>query len=67
MPQPERATKRPRALASSWRGDLAGGFNAALVALPIELVYGLFAVAPLGLDWAQHGLRAALWACVSNW
>ena len=34
------------------------------MALPIELVYGLIAVAPLGLDWAQHGLRAALWSCV---
>ena len=64
MAQSESGSKRPRALAGSWRGDLAGGFNAALVALPIELVYGLFAVAPLGLDWAQHGLRAALWACV---
>lgn len=49
---------------SHWRGDLAGGLSAALVALPIELVYGLFAVAPLGLDWSEHGLRAALSACV---
>jgi sulfate permease, SulP family len=62
MPRPEApASGRP---GGHWRGDLAGGFNAALVALPIELVYGLFAVAPLGLDWAEHGLRAALWACV---
>lgn len=64
MARPEPRTGRARALVERWRGDASGGFNAALVALPIELVYGLFAVAPLGLEWAQHGIRAALWACV---
>lgn len=49
---------------SSWRGDVAGGSAAALAALPIELVYGLLAVAPLGTAYADHGLRAALWGCV---
>jgi len=49
---------------SSWRGDLAGGSAAAVAALPIELVYGLLAVAPLGAAYADHGLRAALWGCV---
>jgi hypothetical protein len=44
MPAPE-----ARTAAGHWRADLAGGVNAALVALPIELIYGLFAVAPLGL------------------
>lgn len=54
--------------AGHWRGDLAGGLSAALVALPIELIYGLFAVAPLGLDWAEHGLRAALGVdAASDW
>lgn len=60
----EARTTTPTATQNHWRGDLAGGLNAALVALPIELVYGLFAVAPLGLDWSQHGIRAALSACV---
>ena len=66
MPTPHPIARDDHAArrAGHWRGDLAGGLNAALVALPIELIYGLFAVAPLGLDWAEHGLRAALWACV---
>jgi SulP family sulfate permease len=51
-------TKRGRA------GDISGGLAAALAGLPTELVYGLFAVAPLGADFAHHGLRAALWACI---
>ncbi|MCB2002241.1 MAG: SulP family inorganic anion transporter [Burkholderiaceae bacterium] len=54
----------PEGLRSGWRGNVAGGLSAALLALPVELVYGLFAVAPLGAAWAEHGLRAALWACV---
>lgn len=51
-------------LPATWRGDLAGGAIAALVAIPVELVFGLFAVAPLGPDYAQHGIRAALWGCI---
>ncbi|MFZ2853063.1 MAG: SulP family inorganic anion transporter [Rhodocyclaceae bacterium] len=47
-----------------WAGDVAGGATAALTALPVELVYGLFAVAPLGAAYADHGLRAALWGCI---
>lgn len=42
---------------------MAGGLSTALIAIPIELVYGLLAVAPLGAAYADHGLRAALWAC----
>lgn len=45
-------------------GDIKGGATAALSAVPIELVYGLFAVAPLGLAFAEHGMRAALWGCI---
>lgn len=47
-----------------WRKDLAGGVAAAFSGLPIELVYGLLAVAPLGAAYVGHGLRAGLWACV---
>ncbi len=35
-----------------------------MVAIPVELVFGVFAVAPLGPDYAQHGIRAALWGCI---
>jgi len=35
---------------SFWRGDIAGGSAAALAALPVEPVYGLLAVAPLGVS-----------------
>lgn len=48
----------------NWKGDLAGGITAALTALPVELVYGLFAVAPMGAAFAGHGLRAALLCCI---
>ncbi|SDI16504.1 SLC26A/SulP transporter family protein [Propionivibrio dicarboxylicus] len=48
----------------NWKGDLMGGASAALAAVPVELVYGLFAVAPLGSVYANHGLRAAVWGCV---
>ena len=47
-----------------WIGDLTGGLTGALTALPVELVLGLFAVAPLGAAYANHGLRAALWGCI---
>lgn len=51
-------------ITNSWRNDLAGGAIAALAALPVELVFGLFAVAPLGPDFAHHGIRAAIWGCL---
>lgn len=56
----EQATLGP----GQWRKELAGGFNAALVGLPVEMVFGVLAVAPLGVAFAESGLRAALWACV---
>lgn len=49
---------------ASWTGDVRGGFAAALLALSVEIAYGLFAVAPLGPTFAGHGLHAALWACI---
>lgn len=60
------ATDKPIAIpaSSTWRNDLAGGVVAALVAVPVELVFGIFAVAPLGPDFALHGIRAALWGCI---
>ncbi len=47
-----------------WKNDIAGGVTAALSGLPVELVYGLIAVAPLGAAYADHGLRAAIWGCI---
>lgn len=46
------------------RGDIVGGATAAIAAIPVELVYGLLAVAPLGVTYKDHGLRAALWGCI---
>lgn len=43
---------------------MSGGVTAALAAVPVELVYGLFAVAPLGAAYANHGLRAAFLGCI---
>jgi len=54
----------PHKAETTYLGDLKGGISAALLALPVELVYGLFAVAPLGVAYAEHGMRAALWGCI---
>lgn len=52
------------ATAHRLRLDLTAGLGTAIIAIPVELVYGLLAVAPLGQAYADHGVRAALWACV---
>src|ERR1700730_16418527 len=44
--------------------DIRGGVIATLFALPIELIYGRIAVAPLGPLHFSDGIQAALWTCV---
>ena len=47
------------------RHDLVGGITAAIAGLPIELNYGLIAVAPLGAAYASMGIMAAICATVA--
>jgi SulP family sulfate permease len=46
------------------RTDIEGGVIATLFALPIELIYGRLAIAPLGPQHFSDGIHAALWTCV---
>jgi SulP family sulfate permease len=46
------------------RADIEGGVIATLFALPIELIYGRLAIAPLGPQHFADGIQAALWTCV---
>jgi MFS superfamily sulfate permease-like transporter/CRP-like cAMP-binding protein len=47
-----------------WRHEVVGGITAAIAGLPIELNYGLIAVAPLGAAYASLGIMAAIYAAV---
>jgi sulfate permease, SulP family len=67
---PAENTLPPRS-ADTWRerartipGDLAGGFAAALIAIPYAMTLGLLAFAPLGTEYAAVGVGAALMASV---
>jgi SulP family sulfate permease len=44
--------------------EWTAGATTALTALPFEWLYGVLAVAPLGLAYAGDGVRAALWGTV---
>lgn len=46
------------------KGELAGGFAAAMVALPSSIIFGLIAFAPLGPDYAGPGILSGLYAAV---
>ena len=46
------------------RGDLTGGFSAAILNIPISMGYGMLALAPLGPEYVGHGVLAGLYACV---
>ncbi len=50
--------------AGSWRGDLAGGFTAAVIALPLALAFGVAVFSPLGPEYAPLGALAGLTAAV---
>ncbi len=45
-------------------GDLRGGVTAAVIGIPVELVYGLIATSPLGIDYQTAGVLAAFNACI---
>lgn len=49
-----------REAARALPGDLAGGFSAALIAIPYAMTLGLLAFAPLGAEYAGFGVVAAL-------
>jgi SulP family sulfate permease len=53
-----------RVAARTLPGDLAGGFAAALIAIPYAITLGLLAFAPLGAQYAALGVAAALVASV---
>jgi MFS superfamily sulfate permease-like transporter len=36
------------------RGDLTGGFSAAILNIPISMGYGMLALAPLGPEYVGH-------------
>ena len=46
------------------RGDLAGGFSAAVLTIPVSIGYGVLALAPLGPEYVAHGVLAGLYAVV---
>lgn len=47
-----------------WRGEIVGGVSAGLAGLPVELNYGLIALAPLGVAYAATSVNAALHATI---
>jgi len=51
-------------MSSTWRGDLTGGFTAALIGLPTSIGYGIMALAPLGPEHLPLGVLAGLYACI---
>ena len=57
---PERFTPLPLAWGSNLRGDLQGGFLAALVAIPMSIGFGILAFAPLGPAFLPIGILAGL-------
>ena len=72
MSEPAQTALTERSPAASWRaaaralpGDLAGGFSAALIAIPYAMTLGLLAFAPLGPEYAAAGVAAALLASVA--
>lgn len=68
QPQVPRPTEpAPTAAArrfSHLRGDLTGGFSAAVVTIPVSIGYGVLALAPLGPEYVAHGVLAGLYAVI---
>jgi MFS superfamily sulfate permease-like transporter len=62
------AAPPPRGSKSPWlrhlRGDLTGGFSAAILNIPVSMGYGMLALAPLGPEYIGVGVLAGLYACV---
>ncbi|MBI4203608.1 MAG: SulP family inorganic anion transporter, partial [Betaproteobacteria bacterium] len=64
-------TPAAAAAASNWRrrfqhlrGDLSGGFVAAMLTIPVSIGYGLLALLPLGESAVPHAILAGLYAPV---
>lgn len=66
IPLPRRAEPAPAAHPRfrHLRGDLAGGFSAAVLNIPISMGYGMLALAPLGPEYIPYGVLAGLYAVV---
>ena len=45
-------------------GDLAGGFTAAVISLPMNIMFGIVAFAPLGESYAGMGILAGMYSSV---
>ncbi|MEK7877529.1 MAG: SulP family inorganic anion transporter, partial [Pseudomonadota bacterium] len=66
-PRPQPAARQTAARAG-WlqhvRGDLVGGFTAAMLTIPISMGYGLLALSALGDAYVPHAILAGLYAPV---
>ncbi len=63
--QPEHTA--PRRAAGRWanlRGDLTGGFTAAVLTIPVSMGYGVLALSPLGNSYIAIGVLAGLYAAI---
>jgi MFS superfamily sulfate permease-like transporter/CRP-like cAMP-binding protein len=54
----------PKINTSTIRGDLSGGFSAAMMSLPANIIYGLIGFAPLGPNYTGIGLVAGIYSSV---
>jgi len=64
LPRPAEAAPAAQPRFKNLRGDLTGGFSAAVLNIPVSMGYGMLALAPLGPDYIAHGLLAGLYAVV---
>ena len=63
--QPEHtASLRAAGRWASLRGDLAGGFAAAVLTIPVSMGYGVLAVSALGDSYISIGVLAGLYAAI---
>jgi MFS superfamily sulfate permease-like transporter len=64
LPRPAEPAPAAPARFKHLRGDLAGGFSAAVLNIPISMGYGMLALAPLGPEYVAYGVLAGLYAVV---
>ncbi len=62
--QPAESAPAARPRFKNLRGNLTGGFSAAVLTIPVSMGYGMLALAPLGPDYVAHGVLAGLYAVV---
>jgi sulfate permease, SulP family len=58
------ALPREDRLATTWRGDLAGGVTSAIVALPQTITIGVLAFTPLGPGYTSLGILAGFYCSI---